>query len=241
MSQLTKSNNIVALIPARGGSKGLPRKNMLPVSGKRLINWTIEAALAAKCIQHVFVTTEDEEIVEISAACGAKILTRPGNLATDDASSDAVISHAITELDKLGVLFTHICLLQPTSPLRTKHHIEEAALVLDDKQADCVISVFKSRYTVAKAYKQLDDGTLTGLFSDDAPYTPRQELPEAYFPNGAIYIFDKDKFLSRNQIPRKGIVPYVMREIDSIDIDDREDLDAVEKILSGVKNVKTNH
>ena len=228
---------ILAIIPARGGSKGLPRKNILPLAEKPLIGWTIEAALSSNAIAHVFVSTDDDEISALSKTFGAKILMRPAELATDTASSDTLITHAIREVDLMGICFTHVCLLQPTSPLRTYQHINAAVSILKDVNSGCVVSVFKPKYSMAKAYQLLSDGTLVGLFSPDAPYTARQRLPEAFFPNGAIYLFSKDDFLIKNQIPRDSIVPYVMQEADSIDIDDQKDLEIAQKILLGEKNV----
>lgn len=237
MSLVAQNIKILAIIPARGGSKGLPRKNILPLLGKPLIAWTIEAALASNVIDHVFVSTDDDEISAISKTFGAQVLRRPAELATDTASSDALITHAIREVDIIGLCFTHVCLLQPTSPLRTYEHIHAAVTILENENSGCVISVFKPKYSIAKAYQLLSDGTLVGLFSLDAPYTARQKLPEAFFPNGAIYLFSRNDFLIKNQIPRDSITPYVMQEADSIDIDDQKDLEIAQKILTGEKNV----
>lgn len=233
---MSKLKNIIAIIPARGGSKGLPNKNILSLLGKPLINWTIEAALTSKLIDQVFVSTEDKKIAKLSKKCGANIITRPFNLATDTATSDDVILHAINELSKSDIAFDYICLLQPTSPLRTSKHIDEALTILKNKPIKSIMSVYQPDLNIAKAFKTENDGTLSGLISKDAPFMPRQQLPNFYIPNGAIYIFDVNEFLICNQIPREGIVPYIMHNDDSFDIDDQKDFDLVEKKLKGVRN-----
>lgn len=222
-------DKFVALITARGGSKGLPRKNVLPLNGKPLIGWTIEAAFDCVHIDDVFVTTDDEEIAIISAKFGAKIIRRPLELASDTASSIDVISHAIAWLGKRGIPSENIVLLQPTSPLRTSVHLEEALTLYRIKNADFVISVFEPRYTPIKSYIEREDGSIMGLYSSEAPYMRRQDLPRAYQPNGAIYVFSKIEFKLNNHFPRKNAYPYIMSEFDSVDIDTLDDLHTVEK------------
>ena len=222
---------IVGLIPARGGSKGIPRKNVTQLAGRSLIEWSISAATKAKSIDDVFVSTEDPEIASVSAASGATVIPRPNELSSDVSSTDGVIAHAIDYLAEQAIPVTHICLLQPTSPLRSDNHIDEAVAVLQNRQSDCVISVYEPRHPIMKAYRQLPDGTISGLFSQRAPYTPRQCLPKAFLPNGAIYLFTVNSFRSHARIPRKNITPYVMSEKDSVDIDCNEDLNQAEQIL----------
>jgi len=221
----------IAIIPARGGSKGIPRKNIISLCDKPLISWTIQAALNSNTINDVYVSTEDIEIAEISKSYGAKIIKRPMKLASDLITTDEVIFHAIEYLKKLNIEFSHVCLLQPTSPLRNEDHIDGASLLARDKNFGCIVSVYKPKLSVAKAYILKNNGTLEGLISSDAPYTPRQQLPDTYIPNGAIYFFSKDSFLVKNRIPRERLLPYIMDESVSIDIDNLEDLKAVKNIL----------
>lgn len=221
----------IALITARGGSKGLPRKNILDLNGLPLIGWSIKAAQETPSIDHVYVTTEDTEIAKISSQYGAKIIERPSELAQDYSGSEVVIQHALEYLSKNGVQVNDVCLLQPTSPLRTHQHIEEAYDSYRDQKANCVISVFEPNHSAAKAYKLNDDGSITGLLFDAAPYTPRQNLPTTFQPNGAIYWFSAEQFLLTGEIPRTGVFPYVMKEAISIDIDTIDDFKKAEELL----------
>ncbi|QUM77866.1 acylneuraminate cytidylyltransferase family protein [Moritella sp. 24] len=226
----------IALITARGGSKGLPRKNILPLNDKPLISWTIQAALNSSCIDEVYVTTEDLEIADISVKYGAKVIPRPNILAQDETSSEPVIAQAINYLSEQNYKLDKICLLQPTSPLRTAEHINAAFQLFEKKKAFCVLSVFEPQHSAAKAYKVLDDGSITGLIFDDAPYCRRQDLPNTYQPNGGIYLFDAEQFMLNEQIPRKYVFPLIMTEEESIDIDTAADLQHAELIMKGKIN-----
>lgn len=214
----------IALITARGGSKGLPRKNVLPLAGQPLIAWTIQAALAAKCIDAVYVSTDDKEIADVSAHYGAGVILRPAELAQDDTGSEPVIAHAIEYLQARQQVIAQVFLLQPTSPLRRAEHIDAAYQRYMQLSARCLISVFEPKHTPAKAYKVNADGSISGLLNDSAPYSRRQDLPVAVQPNGAIYLFSADSFMQQRQIPRQNVVPYIMTYTDSVDIDSAEDL-----------------
>ena len=220
----------VALITARGGSKGLPRKNVLPLAGKPLIAWTIEAALESAAIDKVFVSTEDQEIAEISSSYGANIIARPLELASDQASSEAVVEHAIQFFKANGVDINTLALLQPTSPLRTAQHIDSAFEQYEKNNADMVLSVFEPEHTPVKAYISASDGSIKGLYSEEAPYSRRQDLPKAYQPNGAIYIFNVEVFMENVKFPRHNVYPFVMSSSDSTDIDTQQDLILAEQI-----------
>jgi CMP-N,N'-diacetyllegionaminic acid synthase len=226
----------IALITARGGSKGLPRKNILPLGNIPLIGWSIQAALDSELIDRVFVSTEDQEIANVSLKLGAEIIPRPLELALDTSGSDEAIEHAIEYLEAQKINIDTLILLQPTSPLRSSKHIDEAIELYVQKNANCVISVFEPAHTPIKAYIEEDDGSITGLFSKGAPYSRRQDLPRAYQPNGAIYAFSVIKFKEHNQIPRNNVYPYIMSESNSTDIDTLDDLINVELILKSKNN-----
>ena len=120
------TKKVLAIIPARGGSKGLPRKNIADLAGKPLIAWTIEASLNSKYITKTMVSSDDKEILDISVEYGAEIIKRPENLASDDATSESVVKHAIDCLEATGEVFDIVVLLQPTSPLRNSKDIDNA-------------------------------------------------------------------------------------------------------------------
>lgn len=170
-----------------------------------------------------------EEIIEVGAALGAEKLLRPSKLATDLASTDDAVAHFIAALEIAPE--TLIVLLQPTSPLRTAAHIADAVALWREKQPACLISVFEPAEHPAKSFRLDPDGTLTGLFSADAPFQPRQMLPKAFMPNGAIYAFSAGAFLTKGAIPRKGLLPFFMDRKSSLDIDCLGDLAVAERYL----------
>jgi CMP-N-acetylneuraminic acid synthetase len=223
--------SVIALIPARKGSKGFPRKNLAVLGGKTLIARAIEESMAASVFDEIIVSSDDEEILQISRLYGITAAERSTEFSGNTISSDKVISNVIKvcQIEPSTV----IAYLQPTSPLRTSIHIKEALRVFMDGSCDAVISV---RSVAASWYKILqlnDDGYVVGAVSADAPFLNRQSVPPIFLPNGAIYIFRVDRFVeNRQKIPRGVITPYIMSENDSIDVDCLEDLTTAEKSLS---------
>lgn len=221
-------NNIVAIITARGGSKGLPRKNVLDLNGKPLIAHTIESALRSGVFSKVVVTTDDKEIKEVSLKYGADVIDRPDKLATDNASSLDAIEHALLELMDKGEKYSHFILLQPTSPLRTANHISEAWKEYINKNASSLVSVTEVEHT---PYKMLieKDGIVQPLAQWSDLTKPRQKLPKAYLPNGAIYISKIDEFLKDKNLFVSPLIMYKMSRDDSVDVDTMDDLVKIRK------------
>ncbi|MEM2963781.1 MAG: acylneuraminate cytidylyltransferase family protein [Candidatus Anstonellales archaeon] len=226
---------IVGIIPARGGSKGLPRKNILPLGGKPLLSYTIEAALQSR-IDRTIVSTEDVEIAEIAKKIGAEVpFLRPKKLATDTASSLSVILHALNYLDKNKYHSDVIVFLQPTSPFRTHKHINAALELLLDSDVDSVISVCEAEYhPYWMFWKESDDALREFIKIKDKPLR-RQDLPTLYRINDAIVIsrrsyFDKVKENSPCFNPR-SVKGYVMDRVSSIDINDKFDFLLAEFII----------
>lgn len=222
---------IAALITARGGSKGLPRKNVLLLNSKPVIAWTCEAALASDYIQEVYVSTEDSEIKLLSSFGGVKHVERPIELASDTASSIDVITHALENLSRQNLHIDTLVLLQPTSPLRTSDDINKAIELYEKLDANMVISVFEPSNPPIKAYYEAEDGQLRGIYKDDAPYMRRQDLPKSYQPNGAIYVINVKSFKANNTLPKNKVFPYVMSEALSADIDTIDDFIKIEKFM----------
>ena len=223
---------VLGIIPARGGSKGLPRKNVYPLDGIPLINYSIRAGLRSKYVDSVIVSSDDPEILRIAEQQGAGTLQRPVGLATDSASPHAVIAHALETLEDQTQIYDMVILLQPTSPLRNEKHVDEAFELLkqmDDRTS--LISVYFPEKSPYKCFISDESGYLKGLVSDDAPFMNRQDLPQVFMPNGAIYIFGVKEFSKENRIPMKRAIPYIMTETESIDIDTLNDVKLVEKIM----------
>jgi len=227
---------VVAIITARGGSKGLPRKNILNFAGKPLLAWTIEQAIHADSIREVLVSTENGEIKSVSLQYGAKVIPRPEDLSGDDTTSDEVIAHALEWLSTNSVNVDLVVLLQPTSPLRRSSDIEAAINIHLNNNAFCVLSVYEPSISVVKAYKEQPDGTILGILSADAPYRRRQDLPRAFIPNGAVYVFSSKAFLQNMCIPRTNVYPYIMPVERSVDIDTLTDFNNAEKLLRESKD-----
>ncbi len=225
-------NNLVAIITARGGSKGLPRKNVLDLNGKPLIAYTINAAKESGIFSKIVVTTDDEEIKNVSIRYGAEVIDRPDHLATDTASSLDVIKHALEELEKEKHKFTHFILLQPTSPLRNAKHIVESWQKFKLRDANSLVSVSEVEHSPYKMLIETTNGKVEPLTKWGHLTMPRQKLPKAYSPNGAIYINKVNNFLKNKNIFDKPLIMYNMDLDSSLDIDSEYDFIQVENILN---------
>lgn len=224
---------ILAIIPARGGSKGLPNKNIYPLAGKPLIRHTIEAALASKYICKTVVSTDSQQIMEVCEDL-CEVIKRPAILATDNAPSEPVFHHAINCLAIDGHKYDFIVALQPTSPLRDADDIDNAFQSYFLSEATALISGFEPPHSPLKSF--YNDGTfLRGLINNDYPFSPRQSLPKTFIPNGAIYIVENNLFLEQQGFFTSKTIPYLMPFKKSIDIDTVEDIEACEKYLNEKK------
>lgn len=224
-------NKAIAIIPARGGSKGLPRKNILNLSGKPLISWTIDAALKSDFIERVVVSSDDNEILEISKDIGAEALERPSLLASDIALATDVISHVIVQLNLIQSDIKYLVLLQPTSPLRTRYHLDGAFNCLMESGGTSLISVVPLTGAHPMKAFYVRDGYLNGVVNNDYPFMNRQSLPEAFHANGAIYIVELSEYLKKQTLLTDKCIPYEMDAESSLDIDSLEDLKKAEIIL----------
>jgi CMP-N,N'-diacetyllegionaminic acid synthase len=227
-------DDAVALIPARGGSKGIPRKNLARIRGRTLLEYAIRAAQASGVVARAVVSSDDDEILDEARRHGAEALKRPPEIASDTASSDSVIEHFINAAQPRFAASQPIVLLQPTSPLRTGAHVEQAVKLWRESRARAVVSVFEPEHHPAKSFRLDERGLLCGLFGADAPFTPRQSLPRAFQPNGAVYVFSAAEFLTGRRIPRDLLVPLVMSSAESLDIDCVADLSRAEIYLQGI-------
>ena len=220
---------MIALIPARGGSKGLPGKNIYPLAGRPLIAYSIEAARGASCVDEVWVSTDDDAIKKVAQKEGAKTVLRPTEIAEDFSISAEAVVHFI-ETNKLSredvVVF-----LQPTSPLRDADDVNQALSVFLKGEANMLLSVVEPEHTPLKAFIENKEGYLVGAFSPQAPFTPRQKLPKTYMPNGAIYIFRVVEFMKNKDFPQDKISPWLMGPEKSIDVDTMSDIKQIENLM----------
>lgn len=213
---------LLALIPARGGSKGVKRKNVRPVGGKPLIAWSIEAALAAKDVDRVVVSTDDAEIARVARDCGAEVLERPPGIAGDRTPMIEVIEHALAELDKPNGKYTYLLLLQPTAPARIPADITDAYRAIKASGADSLISVFvDADKHPARAYTISEN--LLVPYEEEPKGSLRQDLPAVYHRNGAIYLSRVDFIRKNHRIWSATPQAFVMPKERSLNIDDELD------------------
>lgn len=230
----------LAIITARGGSKGLPRKNVLPLAGEPLIAWTIKAALAAHSIDRVILSSDDPEIIEVARdhGCDAPFI-RPAALAGDDVASLPVLHHAMDAMKNTEGGFTpwsHVMLLQPTSPLRTAADIDAAAALCEESKAPACIAVTPVDKPIHWMYKRLGDGRLSPAVSGLSQPTRRQDAAPVFVPNGAIYIASWAWIRSRDTFMSDQTVGYVMPPERSIDIDSPLDFALSQLLLEHALN-----
>ncbi|MCK9351789.1 MAG: acylneuraminate cytidylyltransferase family protein [Candidatus Pacebacteria bacterium] len=221
----------LAVIPARAGSKGIPKKNIISVGGKPLMAWTIESAFFAG-VERVFVSSDSDEILEMAKKYGAETIRRPQSLSGDKISSESAIWHALDYLKKREKYVPDMAmLLQPTSPLRGSKDIKNAIKFLaKDKVASALISVCEADNKYLKSFLLDKNNYMHGVHNDKFPFVSRQLLPKLYMPNGAIYIVRKEVF-KRKSLFTKNTIPYVMPKERSVDIDTIEDIVILEKYL----------
>lgn len=225
---------MIAIIPARGGSKGLPGKNILPFCGKPLIAWTIEAALACKSLDRVIVSTDSEEIADTARTFGAEVPgLRPQELARDNSSAIDVYIYLWEQLTgKSRSAPVPFVVLQPTSPLRITEDIYSAIGLFREKEADSVVSVAEATHPPVWAKKIDENGVLKNYFETSQSLSNRQQIPIAFMPNGAIFIFKKDLVETKRNYYSDKTYPYQMPFERSIDIDNIWDFRIAEYIMN---------
>ena len=223
----------LGLIPARGGSKGVPRKAVLAMAGKPLIGWTIEAALAAEGLDRVVVTSEDAEIIEVARAFGADVpFVRPAELSADDTPGMEPVTHALHWLQReQGYTPDWVLLLQPTSPLRTAGDIDAAIRMATERGADSVVSVTEAADHPWWTKRLDDEGQLHDFVEQTGGAVRRQELPDAYALNGAIYLARRDRLLRDRSWYGERTLAYVMPPERSLDIDTPWDFELADLVL----------
>jgi CMP-N,N'-diacetyllegionaminic acid synthase len=224
------ANRVIALITARGGSKGLPRKNVLPAAGLPLIGWTIRAAQQAQVIDRLVLSSDDDEIMDAARQLGCDVpFRRPAALASDTATSMDVIIHALDQLPG----YDYLVLLQPTSPLRTGADIDAAFALLQAHAAPCCVSVCAAEQSPYLMYRLGEDGRLGSLLPPLTGSLRRQDLPPVYLLNGAVYIARTDWLRQTRSFLGECTVAYRMPAGRSIDIDTADDFERFRRMVEG--------
>ncbi len=235
------ATEVLALIPARGGSKSIPRKNIRPFAGHPLIAWSIAAAQAAETVTRIIVSTDDAEIAAAARRYGAEVpFIRPAELAQDETPDLPVFEHALRWLDaNEGYRPDLIVHLRPTSPLRKVWHIDQAVMrLLEHPEADSIRSVSPPSQNPFKMYRIGADGLLRALVEipgmPEAYNMPRQALPQVYWHNGYIDAFWADTILQKASMSGTNILPLTLTAEEWVDLDTPEDWARAENlVLSG--------
>ncbi len=224
-----KDKTFLAIIPARGGSKRLPRKNLLDLAGQPLVAWSIEAGLNSKYIDKVIVSSDDSEILEVSKRYNAEIIIRPEDLASDTASTFDAMHHTIENIEK----YDYVILLQATSPLRNEKQIDEAIELLKSKNADAIVSVCEMDHSPLWSNTLDENLSMQGFLKEEILHKRSQDLEKYFRLNGAIYICKTEKFLEEKSFfLKENIYAYKMSRESSIDIDEEIDFRMAEFYLT---------
>jgi N-acylneuraminate cytidylyltransferase len=230
---MIRGERVVALVPARGGSKGVPDKNLLPLDGRPLVGWPITVADATDAVDRVIVSTDDERIAGTAREFGAEVLERPPELAEDDSLVVDTVRHAVDELAAAGETARYVALLEPTSPLREPRDVQRCLDRLSaEPDLDSVATFTEAEVNPHRTWR-LEEGDRPEPFLPDAdPWQPRQELPEAYQLNGAVYAFDVDAVTDEGVSLLFGTAGAVLMPPErSVDIDTEVDFAIAEAIL----------
>jgi CMP-N-acetylneuraminic acid synthetase len=225
---------VLGLIPARGGSKGVPRKNIRMLGGKPLLQYTAETARAARLLSRVVLSTDDEEIAEIGRDCNLEVpFMRPTELAADATPSLLVVKHALEWLGSRGDLFDAVCLLQPTHPFRQSGDIDACIALLAESGADSVVTVLPvpPEYNPHWVFFRGPDGALRLSTGESTPIPRRQDLPPAFHREGSVYVTLRDVVLKGGSLFGERVIGYPVDPGKSVNIDTQDDWARAERLL----------
>jgi CMP-N,N'-diacetyllegionaminic acid synthase len=223
------NKKVLAVIPARGGSKGVPRKNIREVAGKPLIAWTIEEAKKSKYVDRLILSSDDSEIIQVAKQWGCDVpFIRPAELAQDDTPGIEPVLHALREIPN----YHYIVLLQPTSPLRTAEDIDRCIEICVQNQGNVCVSVVKPDKSPYWMYTVNEANLLTPLLNSERVITRRQDMPEVYALNGAVYVANIPFLMDKKSFITEETFAYVMPRERSIDIDSELDLKIASMLLN---------
>jgi CMP-N,N'-diacetyllegionaminic acid synthase len=226
-------SHVLGLVPARGGSKGLPGKNVRPLAGRPLVGYAADAARGSGVIDRLVLSTDSEEIAAAGRAAGLEVpFMRPAELAGDETPMLAVIEHALTTLGGSGWEAELVVLLQPTSPLRTARHVRDAVTMLRDTNADSVVTVVEVPRHLSPDYvMRIEDGVLKPFLPEGARVTRRQDARPAYAREGTVYACWRRTIATFGNIYGRDCRPLLIDSAESLSIDSAADWDAAERLV----------
>lgn len=227
---MINNKTVLAIIPARGGSKGVLRKNIREVGGKPLIAWTIEEAKKSKYIDRLILSSENNEIIQVAKEWGCEVpFIRPAELAQDDTPGIEPVIHAIVTLKEK---YDYVVLLQPTSPLRKVEDIDGCIKLCVSRSAKSCVSVTEPDKSPYWMYTLDKEGKMLPVLGADKEFLRRQDLPKVYSLNGAVYVSECDWLLKHKSLITGETLAYKMAKEDSVDIDTEMDLKLFELLIA---------
>ncbi len=228
---------VLGVVPARGGSKGVPGKNIRPLSGKPLLQYTAEAARGSRLLSRVILSTDNEEIAKVGVECGLEVpFLRPPQLAADDTPMLPVVQHAVSSMEDQGEFFDAVCLLQPTNPFRRSEDIDACIRLLELSDADAAVTVLPvpEEHNPHWVYFADESGLLRLSTGEASPITRRQELPPAYHREGSVYVTRRDVLMKENSLYGRRLVGHCIEQESSVNIDRPSDWVRAEELLARV-------
>jgi len=233
---MINGKKVLGLVIARGGSKGLPGKNLKKLGGVPLVCYSVIAGIASEYIDDVVISTDDKDIADAAKQCGCEVpFMRPAVLASDSARSIDVIRHALEALAGQGRSYEYFVLLQPTTPFRTSEHIDDCLRMLNERGADSVVSVTEAEHHPLWMNTLPDDLCMKDFIRPDAENKNRQELPKHYRINGGVYAVRCDYMLASGKLYSEKSYAYIMDNTSSIDIDNELDFNLAEIVMERMK------
>ena len=234
---MQNEKKVLAIIPARGGSKGVKNKNIRLLGDKPLIYWSISAAKKSKYITELYVSTDNADIKNISESYGANVLMRPSSLANDETPMAETLQFVCKELEKRGEFFDFVVLLQPTAPFRKSQHIDEAIeKFMSYQKTESLVSVYKVEDNHPSRMYRINEKECLIKIMDEPKSSLRQDLDDIYHRNGAIYICTTALIRNEGKLICKNPLSFVMMKKDSINIDDEQDLEIANFLME--RNIK---
>lgn len=229
---MLNNKKILACIPARAGSKGLPGKNILPLAGKPLLAWSIDAARRSRYVDRIVVSTDGEEIAEIARSHGADVpFLRPAELATDTATTIDAVLYTVEQLATSGERYDYVALLEPTSPLRKADDIDRAIETLvNDPDSDALVTLGVVHLEHPRIVKTVADGRVVS-YTELPGVRQRQETDTAYFPYGVLYLAKVSALQRERTFYPERLIPFFIERWQNYEIDDAIDFDIVERLM----------
>ena len=231
---------VLGIIPARGGSKGVKRKNIRLVAGRPLIYWSIKSAIDSKVLDFYCVNTDDVEIAEVASSSGSEVIMRPAELAEDKTPMLPVLQFVCAQAEAKHGKFDTIVLLQPTAPMREGKDIHEAVEAFhSNRNARSLVSVYQVDDCHPSRMYRIKNGSLDKIYEEPAG-SLRQDLEPIFHRNGALYICDRDLLMKDNKLTCDQPIPFVMAKANSANIDDEDDLFIADKLMQRKYDINEN-